>query len=324
MRSYAIIGCGGIGGYYGGLLQRAGHPTCFLLRSDWAHVRRHGLDIRSKNGNFRLRPVRACRRPEDMPPCDVAIVALKATENARLSAVLPPWVSERPCTVVLLQNGLNQEAHVAAAAPRSRVIGGLCFVCSIKAGPGLIRHLDYGRVALADYRPDRRPGVSSALRRVATDFERAGIPVACAPDLYAARWHKLMWNIPFNGLSALLLSDTRQLLALPETAELCRELMRETARGARACGAPIRPGFANAMMADTAVMKPYATSMLLDRKRKRPMEVDAIYGEPLRDAARHGCRLPRMDMLYRQLVWLDSRHASERSDRRKRIRRPIS
>ncbi len=306
MRSYMIIGCGGIGGYYGGLLQRAGHKTCFLLRSDYAHVRRHGLQIRSKNGDFLLKRVQAYARPESVPPCDVVVVALKATENHRLPELLPPWIGDKPSTIVLLQNGLNQEARIAAQAPRCRIVGGLCFVCSNKIGPGLVHHLDYGRMVLADYRPAGcQAGLSRALRGIAADFEKAGVPVQCVPDLAGARWHKLIWNVPFNGLSAVLRADTRQLLDMPETAALCRTLMLETARGARACGVPVQRAFVDKMMADTAVMKPYATSMLLDLKRKRPLEAEAIYGEPLREAARRGCRLPRTEFLYRQLTWLN-------------------
>ncbi|HKL21244.1 MAG TPA: 2-dehydropantoate 2-reductase N-terminal domain-containing protein, partial [Tichowtungia sp.] len=134
-KNIAVIGTGGIGGYYGGLLQRAGNEVHFLLHSDVEHVREHGLRIDSKNGDFTLPQVNAYHDAADMPKCDLVIVALKTTANHLLKDALPR-VAKKDGTVLILQNGLGPDDDVAAIVGPERVVGGLCFICSSKPGPG--------------------------------------------------------------------------------------------------------------------------------------------------------------------------------------------
>ena len=127
--SYAVIGTGAIGGYYGSLLVRSGKDVHFLLHSDYEHVRRHGLTVASKYGDFALPHVNAYKSPETLPRCDVAIVALKATDNGILPDILPYCLNERGI-VLLLQNGFGQEELIAAIPGVKTIVAGLCFVCT--------------------------------------------------------------------------------------------------------------------------------------------------------------------------------------------------
>lgn len=310
--SYAIIGTGAVGGLYGARLQRAGFDVHFLLRSDYEHVRQHGLWIESVEGDFRLDRVHAYDDPRKMPRGDRVIVAVKATANDQLPGILPHVV--RPGSlVILLQNGLGAEARLAPLVPQCTLLGGLSFLCAYKAGPGHVRHLDYGKIALALYREDGRPGgVTEEMRRIAADFERSGTPVQLADDLVLARWNKLVWNVPFNGLSVVLDADTRQIMQEAGARALARELMKEVVEGAATQGRVIPEAFVEQMLADTDRMRPYRTSMKLDYDLCRPMEVEAIYGVPWRTAAASGRELPRIGMLYRQLKFLDARRALKR------------
>ena len=306
-RSYAVIGTGAVGGLYGARLARAGHPVHFLAHSDYEHIRRHGLRVDSVDGNFRLRQVAVYRRAADMPRCDVVLITLKATANAILPAVLP-HVTRPDGVVILIQNGLGAEETVARIVQPAAVLGGLSFLCCEKEGPGHIRHLDYGRLTIAPYVRGGRAGlVSAAMRRIAADFERAGTLVQLLGDLVLARWKKLVWNVPFNGLGVVLDASTRDLLRDPAVRGLARDLMDEVVRGAAAQGRHIPRSFVARMMRDTERMTPYLTSMKLDFDRGRTMEVDAIYGAPLRAAAKAGCDLPRMALLHALLTFLNPR-----------------
>lgn len=303
MRRYAIIGTGALGGYYGARLQRAGNDVHFLLHSDYDHVREHGLIVESRDGDFTLPRVNAYRQVRELPSCDFILVCLKATQNHLLPAMLPPTG-----VVVLMQNGLGAEEELARHIGRDRILAGLAFLCSNKIGPGHIRHLDYGYVRFADF----TGGVTDRMKQIAADFERAGIPVTLAEDLAAARWHKLVWNIPYNGLSVVLDANTTELMTDPDTRALVEELMREVVTGAAACGRRIEESFVQKMLADTAKMKPYRTSMKIDFDEGRPMEVEAIYGNPWRAARQAGADLPRLEMLYRQLQFLNRRKLDSR------------
>ena len=303
-RQYAIIGAGAIGGYYGARLQQAGFDVHFLLKSDYSVVKTQGLRVDSCEGDFTLPTVKAYENPAQVPPCDVAIVALKATQNAVLSEILPLVLKESG-VVLLLQNGLGAEEKIAEIVPNP-IIGGLCFICSNKVAPGHIRHLDYGTIKMAQYCPDGGlAGITDPLSAIAQDFQQAGLRVNLSEDLLLTRWEKLAWNIPFNGLSALLEATTAEIMATPETRSLAEALAGEVAEGAKANDRALSQEFIANLMARTAKMKPYHTSMKLDRDAKRPLEVEAIFGNPLRLATAKGIPLPRIETLYQQLKFVD-------------------
>jgi len=301
MTNFAVIGTGAIGGYYGGLLARAGYAVHFLLKSDYAHVRDNGLRVDSVNGNFYLEAVNAYAAAEKMPKCDIVIVALKATANDILPEVLPHIVHDSSI-VVLLQNGLGGEEYIHTIIPGNRIIGGLCFICSNKIGPGHINHLDYGSMTIGQYSPDGMPlGTTPEMEQLAEIFQQTGIETSLVDDLILARWKKLVWNIPFNGLSVLHNVLTDILVTAPAIREKVHELMREVVQGAAAFGRSIPETFIEKMLTMTETMEPYKPSMLLDYESGRPMEVEAIYGEPWRRAKEKGCHLPRIGEMYREL-----------------------
>ncbi len=309
-RRYAILGTGALGGFYGARLCRAGLDVHFLLRSDLEHVRKHGLVIESKDGDFALPKVQAYGNVTEMPRCEVVLVALKTTQNHLLSELLPHVLTEQG-VVVMMQNGLGCEDEAARVAPGHEILGGLCFLCSNKVGPGHIHHLDYGAVRLARFDPEGKPaGSSEALEALAVDFERAKIAVDIADDLLAARFQKLVWNIPMSGLSVVLDADTRALMADSHTRDLAEALMRDVAAGARAFARTISESFIEKMLTMTEAMTPYRASMKIDYDERRPMELEAIYGNPVRAVRARQGAMPLVEVLYQQLKFLDARRTS--------------
>lgn len=300
-RSYAIIGTGAIGGFYGALLQQAGFDVHFLVRSDYAHVRARGLIIESAQRYLTLGRVQAYPRAEEMPRCDVVVVALKTTQNDVLPSLLPPVMKPQGLCLVL-QNGLGMEEEAARVVGPDRVLGGLCFICSNKTGPGVIHHLDYGDIMLGDFSADGAPrGLTPRLQQLACDFAATGIPVRPVEDLLLARWKKLVWNIPFNALSVILDAATDRIMAEPASAARVRRIMGDVVALAAAAGRHIDPAFVQKMLDDTARMKPYRTSMKIDFDSRRPLEVEAIYGNPLRFARARRVQVPEIEQLYAQL-----------------------
>ncbi|OZH52685.1 2-dehydropantoate 2-reductase [Hydrocoleum sp. CS-953] len=310
-KTYAIIGTGAVGGLYGAKLQKAGHKVSFLLRSDYQQVLEKGLIIESVDGDFTLPEVDAYNDVKKMPSCDVVVVALKATQNYLLPELLPPLVNKNT-VVLLLQNGINIEPEISQIIGSNTLIGGLCFVCSNKVGAGKIRHIDYGIITIGQYLPNyTAAGITEKIREIAQDFEQANIPIELSEDLLLARWKKLVWNIPYNGLSVVLDARTDEIMANTDTRFLAEQLMWEVSAGAKSCGRIIDDRFIQKMLDYTEQMKPYLTSMKLDYEGKKPLEVEAIVGNPLRMAKEAGVDLPIISMLYRQLKFLDSRNRSD-------------
>ncbi len=303
-----IIGMGAVGGYYGALLVKNGFDVHFLLRNDYAHVRDHGLVLESINGDLVLEDIHAYGSPEDMPVCDVVIVALKTTQNHQLASILPK-ITGKDGIVVVLQNGLGVERDISEILPSASIVGGLCFLCSHKINPGHIRHLDYGSIRFGQYpKGDPSAGVSAQMKTVAGIFTKAGVPVHLVENLEKARWEKLVWNMGFNGLSVVLNATTGQIMKNAASRRLVRELMIEVIGGARVCGYEMEDQFADSVLTATEHMTDYSPSMKLDFEAGRPLETDSIYWRPIAAAEKHGFDMAKLKVLAWQLDFLTSRN----------------
>jgi 2-dehydropantoate 2-reductase len=312
--TYAIIGTGAIGGFYGARLQRAGAEVHFLVHSDWRSVAEHGLTIDSRDGDFSLPHVNAYRAAADMPACDMAVVALKTTQNHLLPAILPHLLDDHG-RVLLLQNGFGEEEAIARIPGVTTIVAGLCFICAAKIGPGHIQHQDYGAVRLGQFTADNSAaGETPLMQALAADFGNAGIQVELESDLCLARWKKLVWNIPFSGLTTVLNADTRKVITAPASRDRAIGLMREVAAAAAGDGRDIDDAFVKKMIRDTESMTPYFPSMKLDYDAGRELEIGSMYAHPLAAARRAGVDTPLIAALYAELRALPRRSPIGRND----------
>ncbi|HWT69545.1 MAG TPA: putative 2-dehydropantoate 2-reductase [Pseudomonas sp.] len=306
-----IIGTGAIGGFYGVMLARAGFDVHFLLRSEFSAVAERGLQLNSAaHGALSLNPVQAYAAAEDMPPCDWLLVGAKTSSNADLAPVILQAAAPN-AKVLLLQNGLDVEDSLRELLPDSlHVLGGLCYICVHREAPGVITHQALGAVHVGYH---SGPAADGAQRNAIVEegvelFLRAGIDSQAMANLHQARWLKLIWNIPYNGLSVLLEASTTPLMADADSRELIKALMAEVVQGANACGHEVPTGYAEHLFAITEKMPDYWPSMYHDHLHKRPLELDAIYARPLAAAKAVGCELPRIEALYRSLAFIDRRN----------------
>ncbi len=300
-----IIGSGAIGGFYGLMLAKAGFDVHFLLRSEYPAVCEHGLSLDSaEHGTLHMK-VQAYARAADMPPCDWLLIGAKATSNDHLAPLIVQAAAPG-AKVVLLQNGLGVEEQLRPALRTDmHLLGGLCFICVNRQGPGLIRHQALGTVNLGYHSGPASDGGTALVSEGTGLFQAAGIDSHAMPNLALARWQKLVWNVPYNGLSVLLGASTTALMGNTASRELVLVLMAEVVQGAAACGHMLPEGYAQHLFQVTQRMPDYWPSMYHDHAHKRPLELQAIYAEPLAQARAAGCRLPRMEMLYQALLFID-------------------
>jgi len=303
--SYTVLGVGGVGGLYGGKLAAAGAKVQFIARSDYDGLKKNGLKVDSCDGDFTVDQVDVYRSDESVPKTDVAIVALKTTHNHILPKLLPNLLNENGI-VVLLQNGYGEEEMCQSIESVQTVIGGLCFVCSTKIAPGHIHHEDYGAIKMGVHGQSTDTKKGEVLQRVQQDFRCAAIDVSIVEDLVEARWRKLVWNIPFNGLSVVLQADTKAIIENEYSRSIVKTLMEETVKGARAWGKGFPSSFVNTMIEYTETMTPYLPSMRLDYDNGRTMEVQSMYEAPLAAAQEKGVVLPTIKTLMNQLYFLQA------------------
>lgn len=296
----AIIGSGAIGSYYGALLAQAGQDVHFLMRSDLEAVRQRGLRVEQGEKSLLLDPIQAYGTTAEIGPCDLVIIALKTTANAALPDLLPPLLKE-DTMILTLQNGLGNEAFLSEHFGAGRVLGGLCFICVNRLEPGVIKSFFPGYMVIGELDGPPR----ERTRRLAAIWENADVKCHLADSLAEARWRKLCWNIPFNGLAIAAGGiDTQAILAQPELRELTLALMKEVQAIAAAAGHEIEDAFLQRQIDVTYPMGPYKPSSLIDYELGREVEVEAIWGEPLRQAEGLRVSAPRLRMLYQLLVSL--------------------
>ncbi len=290
-----VVGAGALGLYMGAKLQRAGNDLRFLLRSDYDVLMEKGLRVNSIRGDFHLDGIRGYRSPEEIGPVELVLVCLKTTANHRFADLIPPLLDEN--TVILtLQNGLGNEEQIVRAAGSRRVVGGVAYTGVNRDAPGSVDHVAAGHIKIgAD------AGIGRAhCEKIAAMFTQADIPCEVTPELEKIRWEKLAWNIPFNGLCALTGRTTEELMSCPALAAEIREIIMEVIAGgnSRNLSEMIPASLTDKMIAFTQNIGPYRPSMLLDRSRGNPMELEALFLVPLAQAAAGGVSMPRTAMLY--------------------------
>ena len=296
----AVIGAGALGLYYGAMLQRAGHEVLFLLRRDYQAIRQNGLRVTSPNGDFHLPEVRGFLAPEAMGTVDLVLVGLKTFANGQLVSLCRPLISDHTA-ILTLQNGLGNEDLLSEAFGRENVLGGVAFLCSNRGEPGTVHHLGQGMIRLGEC----LGGLTPRAKMIASLFSDAGVPCEAVADLVKARWEKLVWNVPFNGLCALTGLPTGKLLAQPPLRREIAALMEEVIAGANAQGIS-EPLDARTlvphMLEFTDAMGDYSPSMMIDRLEGRPLELEAIYGIALKQARDKGVEMVRIGFLHALLL----------------------
>lgn len=295
--SIAVVGAGAVGLYFGGRLAAAGEDVRFLVRSDFEGLRQNGLTVESIAGDYRIDAPQVFRRPEEIGPVDLVLVTWKTTANRHYEEVLPPLVGAS--TVVLtMQNGLGNTERLSELFGPERIMGGLCFVCINRIEPGLVRHTGGGRVTVGEV----SCGGSERLDKLVKRFQAAAIDCMGVIDLAQAQWMKLVWNVPFNGLTIAEGGiDTQALLEMPGGEDEVRALMAEVRAGAKALGHDIPATFPDRQIEVTRPMGCYRPSSMIDYVAGRDVEIESIWEEPLRRAMAAGADLPRWEQLLERI-----------------------
>ena len=298
--TYGVIGTGAIGGYYGARLAQSGQEVRFLLRSDYEYVKANGLQVDSCDGSFHLDRPQVYIRTEDMPQCDVVLVCLKSINNQKLQTLLPPLLKD-DTLVILIQNGIGVEQDVQQLFPGIQLAAGLAFICSAKTEPGHVNHQCYGQINLGNYSCRNEALIS----QVVADFNAAGVTAGLV-EYHEARWKKAVWNMPFNGMTVALKTQTNLLLQHPATRQLIYDQMMEVIGAAQHLGVKnIDESFAQKMLEMTDAMTPYSPSMRLDYDFHRHMEIYYLYTRPIQIAREAGFSMPKLEMLEVELKFLD-------------------
>jgi 2-dehydropantoate 2-reductase len=291
-----VAGTGGVGGYFGGLLARAGHAVSFLARG--AHleaIQRDGLQVRSLHGDFSLQPAMASDRLENLPAPDCVLVAVKHYDLETTARQLLDIVRQ-DTTVVPLMNGVDAHEVLQATLRGGRIAGGTCSVASRIESPGVIRQesrLQRVIVGAPDGRPDE------ALSMLIATWRGVGVEAEQTADIVSALWSKFIFIASFGGVTALARSTAGEVRATPAARSVMLEAMREVDRVGRAVGARLPQDAVEQAMAVVETLEPGVTSSLQrDVADGRRFELEAFSGTIVRLAREHTIDVPVHAALY--------------------------
>ncbi len=296
----AILGAGAIGCYYGSRLALAGNDVSFIMRSERDYVAQHGLTIESILGDMRLEKVNVPSSSEEVGPVDLVVITWKTTSNVNLSKSLPPLLG--PDTKVLtLENGMGNAEEIAKVVPQDKIFCGVCFISAFRTGPGHVKHMANGAISMTPAFSD--PALIPATEEIAAVFKAAGIPARVYPNAECVMWNKVIWNVPFNGLSIINDgADVLEILNAPGGEDHVRRIMQEVVNAAHARGHDLRPDIIEKQIEVTYAMGHYRPSSGIDFMANRPVEFESIWKTPFELAKNAGADLPEWEKLNAQLA----------------------
>lgn len=296
----AIIGAGGVGGYFGGLLARSGEDVTFIARGEHLRaMRRAGLRVESVNGSFHLADVQATDDPGSVGEVDLVIVATKTYDLDAAAATMAPLVGSK--TIILpLQNGVEASERLAETFGPGPVVGGTSHVISMIAEPGVIeQQSEMRRITLGELNGP----VSERVARIAEMMSRADIQATATDRINKARWTKFLFIASFGGVGAATRASVGEVRACAEAYELLRAAMEEIAALATARGIRLDDGVVSANLALYDSLEPEATaSMQRDIMAGRPSELEAHSGYIARQGAELAVPVPVHTFLYGVLL----------------------
>ena len=294
----AVVGAGGVGGYFGAKLARAGESVVMLARG--AHldaIRREGLRVRSVPEGESVAKVEAVASFAGQAPVDMALFCVKSFDTRSAAEALRPVLG--PSTgVVSLQNGVDNEDAIDAVLGRGVALGGAAYVFAGIEAPGVIRHTFAGRIVFGEM--DGR--VSDRATRLRDALARAAVPVELSADIRRVLWEKYLLISAQAGMTALTRCPAGVLRETPESWGMYRRIVAELAALARAEGVTLADDVVDTVMKQAAAIAPGAYSSLHDDLvQGKRLELEALHGHAARLGEHHGVPTPMVFAIYAAL-----------------------
>jgi 2-dehydropantoate 2-reductase len=296
-----VMGAGGVGGYYGGMLAHAGHEVTFVARG--AHLealRERGLEVRTQGRTVNIRPASAVARPADAAgrgdAFDLALFTVKAYDTEPAAEALAPALG--PQTAVLtLQNGVDSPDVLAALLGAERVLAGVTFIAAAVAEPGIVQENGFSRaVTLGE---PGGGGVTPRVRAVVDAFQEAGVEAQPTADARQTLWDKFVVVAPHATISALCQTPVGVTRQTAEAMALYRSMIQEALDVASAAGCTFAPDRADEIVAlFRGAPEGQTSSLQRDFGARRRVELEALTGTVVRLGERYGVPTPRFEALY--------------------------
>ena len=291
-----IVGTGGLGGYFGGLLARTGNDVTFLARGEhYKAIKQHGLIIESDLGDFRIHPAKLVGSISEIVNPDLIIFAVKTYDTEGVAQELAHVVDDHTI-IISFQNGIDNDHEIKKYIKNAKVFPGLAYVVSRRIAPGLIKQTGgLGKLVFGD----RESSNNEQLEAVTEIMRDAGIEASISDDIVRDLWHKFIFICAFSGMTATCRANIGQVLSHPVAAIAFEKCVKEAIVVAKALKVNIASTVFHDVMGITKTVAPDSkSSLLLDTENNSKNEIEALNGTLVRLA--HGCHIdvPVNELIY--------------------------
>jgi 2-dehydropantoate 2-reductase len=300
----AIIGAGGVGGYYGAKMANAGYNVLFVARGEHLKaIRANGLQIKSIHGDFSVNPARVTDKVSDLGASDFILLGMKAWQVTEVARELKGVIRD-DATILPLQNGVMAFDELSAELGTSHIINGLCRIFSKIESPGVITHLGFDPVIIFGEADNKVTDRVSALKEI---FDHSGIKSRIAEDIQSELWKKFI-NICASGLLAVTRSTYGEIREIKETRQMMQALFEEIYVLSQEMGICIEDNFVSRTMSFVDSFAYDATSSLTrDVWEGKPSEIEYQNGTVVKLAAQYGVHTPVNKFIYECILPMERR-----------------
>ncbi len=286
----AILGSGGVGGYFGGRLAATGSEVTFVARG--AHleaIRRHGLRLTSPLGDAHIVPAKAVETIAEVGQVDLVIVAVKLWDTEEIAPTLRP-LADRGAAIISFQNGVQKDELLRKYVPSDAIMGGVCYIAATIAEPGVILHTGtMQRLVFGEY----GGGKSDRGKAFLAACLQAGIDAEFTDAIERQIWEKFVFLVGLSGTTSIVHQSIGPIRENPQTRSLLLNAMREVVEVGRAKGVPLAADFAENRLAFCDTLPATMTSsMQTDLERGNRLEVPWLSGSVVELGAALGVSTP--------------------------------
>ena len=304
-----VMGTGGVGGYYGGLLAQQGNEVTFISRGAHLYAIRHeGLKVKSVHGDFTVFPANATEDPAKVEPVDLILFCVKTYNTDEAAEAILPVIGTQTA-VLSLQNGVDAAERIGKVVGMDHVIGGATWLSSAVEAPGIIkqssefRRIVYGELA---------GGRSERIQSIFEVLKNTGITVEISENIQKILWTKFVFIAAASSMGSLTRLPMGDYRSVPETRRLLSSIMQEVEAVAHAQGITLDADVVQKSLAFTDNAAPHIKpSMQLDVESGRRTELESMVGVIGRKGRELGIPTPVADFVYDSLLPIELKARNE-------------
>lgn len=298
-----VAGAGAVGGYFGGMLDLAGHEVIYLARGDHLNkMKRSGLDIETPRERLTVKGI-FTDEIHLFKDVELVLFCVKSVDTWETAQQLKRILSDS-ASILIMQNGVDNEEVLKKIFGKGRILSAATYIAASVSEPGMVTQSGKPRLAIGSLSENDECKAES----IVDMFNQAGVRAWFSKDILLTKWKKLLWNVTFNPLSAITEATVGEILENSLLKKTARNVAKEACLVAKAKSISLEEKFIDEIFQNSERARHHKTSMLQDRIKGKKMEVESLCGYLVKEGERENVKTPVLQSLYGILTFMDQRN----------------